>query len=503
MATLRSSQIYGNLSVTGSAEIVGTLTLGTGSTLLTNSDGTIKGSALESSIAGTGLSLTTGVLSHATGAGYNHIPTGGSSNQILRWSSSGVAQWSDESTGGIDLSPSLNAFIVGTADDWTVKTGSDVRTAAGLGTSNSVQFTSLTLSSNLTVGGNAGVTGTATVAALSCTGDATLGGTTGNRTIIIDKGTSSNTYLNFRSGGSRRWQINVNEDTTSSFIINECDVSTGNVIDDAFSILRADGGSIKLNRNVNIVKDFITNGLWWDSTSKVLEFDTRGMTFSLSESKVAPTTSPSVWLQSTNTGFGGMDHGIISIGAKRATGTTGFQEIYLMGILAEADDTAGKSLVRVHKPGTTEPGNVEPTFSIDAHYGNYISYGGAVINENGLSGDLGDTRIESSGNPNMVFVDSDNNRVGIGNGSPEEQLDQSGHIRTSGAGTSGVINGHSSVNVSFSANFNGTPIVVCTPNWNTTCWISSVSPTGFTANFGTAASYGAVIYYHAFRRYGD
>ena len=33
---------------------------------------------------------------HPTGAGYNHIPAGGSSNQVLRWKSSGVAEWSDD-----------------------------------------------------------------------------------------------------------------------------------------------------------------------------------------------------------------------------------------------------------------------------------------------------------------------------------------------------------------------------------------------------------------------
>ena len=36
---------------------------------------------------------TSGVISHATGAGKNHIPSGGSSGQFLKYSSSGVATW--------------------------------------------------------------------------------------------------------------------------------------------------------------------------------------------------------------------------------------------------------------------------------------------------------------------------------------------------------------------------------------------------------------------------
>ena len=37
---------------------------------------------------------TTGVFSHSTGAGYNHIPTGGAANQYLKYSASGTAIWS-------------------------------------------------------------------------------------------------------------------------------------------------------------------------------------------------------------------------------------------------------------------------------------------------------------------------------------------------------------------------------------------------------------------------
>ena len=43
-----------------------------------------------------GAKFTDTVYTHPTGAGNNHIPTGGASNQILRYSASGVAVWSAE-----------------------------------------------------------------------------------------------------------------------------------------------------------------------------------------------------------------------------------------------------------------------------------------------------------------------------------------------------------------------------------------------------------------------
>jgi hypothetical protein len=49
-----------------------------------------------------------------------------------------------------------------------------------------------------------------------------------------------------------------------------------------------------------------------------------------------------------------------------------------------------------------------------------------VLNEG--SGDF-DTRIESDGNANMVFVDAGQNRVGIGTGTPSKTLDVNGEVR--------------------------------------------------------------------------
>lgn len=43
--------------------------------------------------SGNGLSYSSGTISHTTGAGFNHIPTGGATGNVLKWSSSGVATW--------------------------------------------------------------------------------------------------------------------------------------------------------------------------------------------------------------------------------------------------------------------------------------------------------------------------------------------------------------------------------------------------------------------------
>lgn len=37
--------------------------------------------------------FTDTVYTHPTGSGYNHVPSGGASGQILRWSAAGVAVW--------------------------------------------------------------------------------------------------------------------------------------------------------------------------------------------------------------------------------------------------------------------------------------------------------------------------------------------------------------------------------------------------------------------------
>jgi hypothetical protein len=62
-------------------------------------------SAVTSVSAGTGMSFSTitstGAVNHQTGAGWTHIPSGGSTDQVLTWdNSSGIASWEDPASGG-------------------------------------------------------------------------------------------------------------------------------------------------------------------------------------------------------------------------------------------------------------------------------------------------------------------------------------------------------------------------------------------------------------------
>ena len=59
--------------------------------------------------AGSGLNLSGTTFSHPTGNGNNHIPSGGSSGQILQYSSAGTAQWSAP-TGISAASTSTNTY---------------------------------------------------------------------------------------------------------------------------------------------------------------------------------------------------------------------------------------------------------------------------------------------------------------------------------------------------------------------------------------------------------
>ena len=57
-----------------------------------------SGQILRWSSSGTAQWANESTYTHPTTSGYKHIPSGGSSGQILRWSSSGTAQWANEST---------------------------------------------------------------------------------------------------------------------------------------------------------------------------------------------------------------------------------------------------------------------------------------------------------------------------------------------------------------------------------------------------------------------
>jgi hypothetical protein len=80
----------GNGSQTCNLVVHGTIT-GTGL-------GTVTSVATSGAITG-GTITTTGTISHSTSSGYNHVPSGGSSGQYLKYSSDGVATWASVSGG--------------------------------------------------------------------------------------------------------------------------------------------------------------------------------------------------------------------------------------------------------------------------------------------------------------------------------------------------------------------------------------------------------------------
>lgn len=60
--------------------------------------------------------FTDTVYSHPTSSGNRHIPSGGSSGQILRWTADGTAEWDDETGSGVEAATEseIDTIIAGT-----------------------------------------------------------------------------------------------------------------------------------------------------------------------------------------------------------------------------------------------------------------------------------------------------------------------------------------------------------------------------------------------------
>ena len=84
---------------------------------ITGSSG-ISVNATDASDTGSSISIA-----HSTGAGYKHIPTGGSANQVLKYSSAGTAVWSS-------LSEGLKYDIYNSTDDFTLDLGASIGTVS-------------------------------------------------------------------------------------------------------------------------------------------------------------------------------------------------------------------------------------------------------------------------------------------------------------------------------------------------------------------------------------
>ena len=105
------------------------------------------GSAVTSVSAGTGMSFSTitstGAVNHQTGAGWTHIPSGGSTDQVLTYSSSGVATWEDPASGG--GSGTINS---GTTNRFAYYSGSTTLDDSVTGTSAYLYTTGMYVSGN-------------------------------------------------------------------------------------------------------------------------------------------------------------------------------------------------------------------------------------------------------------------------------------------------------------------------------------------------------------------
>lgn len=87
----------------GSGDVSSITVNGTSYTPDANGDvdiGTVARTDTQYSGDGGAISISGTTINHATGTGYRHIPSGGSSGQLLGWLSNGSAQWVDAPSGG-------------------------------------------------------------------------------------------------------------------------------------------------------------------------------------------------------------------------------------------------------------------------------------------------------------------------------------------------------------------------------------------------------------------
>lgn len=95
----------------------------------TNNAGTVTSIATSGAITG-GTITSSGTISHSTAAGYKHIPSGGSANQILEYSASGTASWIDRNV-IIDLSGTNCTQIDGNLNSSTSTVFNNILTVTG------------------------------------------------------------------------------------------------------------------------------------------------------------------------------------------------------------------------------------------------------------------------------------------------------------------------------------------------------------------------------------
>ena len=118
-----ATHAHGNITNTG--DITSTVAIASGDRLVINDESASKidnssitfGSSSNYALANNGTWQPFNNYSHPTGAGNNHIPSGGSSGQFLGWSSAGVATWvanpNTDTKQNIVLASTSKAYVTG------------------------------------------------------------------------------------------------------------------------------------------------------------------------------------------------------------------------------------------------------------------------------------------------------------------------------------------------------------------------------------------------------
>ena len=219
-----SQSIFKNVAVSGQSTIVAdnnndtlTFVAGTNITLTTNSTGdsiTINsvagGGGAVDSVSGSGaitVSPTTGAVAvtHSTLAGYKHIPTGGSTNQVLKYSASGTASWA--------TLPTVNSVAFAGASIIVEPYSEAVATAS----SHYVTFVDSSVSGYNRIKKDAGITYNPSTNALVVTGNITANDFIGssderlkeNITLVLPGHEITSNYREFNFKGNDQLRVGV------------------------------------------------------------------------------------------------------------------------------------------------------------------------------------------------------------------------------------------------------------------------------------------------------
>jgi DUF2075 family protein len=248
---------------------------------------------------------------------------------------------------------------------------------------------------NLTTTGIVTAAGTSVFASLDISGDIDVDGTTNLDVVDIDGAVDMASTLNVAGAFT---SLGIDDNATSNAI----------TIDSSERIMMGHTSAIQGHR-LEVTGDGGTAAVG------VFRFD-------------ASAAAPTVELRkSRNASIGG--HTILQdddgLGRIDFKGSDGVGWIYGAQILASVDgtpgtnDMPGKLEFRTTSDGSTALATRLTIGNVGAFTTNPAAGGHAVFNEAGIDADF---RVESDGNVNMLFVDGENNKVGIGTSAPARTL---------------------------------------------------------------------------------